>query len=69
MAEKISENYFTIGEFAGLFGVSKQTLFYYERNKILIPALIEENGYRLLRFGTIFLFLILLLIYVNLVFH
>ena len=29
MTEKISENYFSIGEFAGLFGVSKQTLFYY----------------------------------------
>ena len=46
MTEKISENYFSIGEFAGLFGVSKQTLFYYERNNILMPALIEENGYR-----------------------
>ena len=56
MAEKISENYFTIGEFAGLFGVSKQTLFYYERNKILIPALIEENGHRYYALEQYFIF-------------
>lgn len=43
---KKTEMYFTIGEFANLFGVSKQTLFYYERNKIFEPDLVEENGYR-----------------------
>lgn len=26
--------------------MSKQTLFYYERNKIFEPDLVEENGYR-----------------------
>lgn len=43
---KLSANYFTIGEFAALFHLSKQTLFYYERNNILKPAFIDENGYR-----------------------
>ena len=43
---KLSETYFTIGEFASLFKLSKQTLFYYERNNILRPAYIDENGYR-----------------------
>ena len=56
MTEKISENYFSIGEFAGLFGVSKQTLFYYERNNILMPALIEENGYRYYALEQYFIF-------------
>lgn len=56
MTEKISENYFSIGEFAGLFGVSKQTLFYYERNNILMPALIGENGYRYYALEQYFIF-------------
>ena len=43
---KISDTHFTIGEFVALFNISKQTLFYYERNHILAPAYIEENGYR-----------------------
>ena len=37
---------FTIGEFANLFGISKQTLFYYERNNIFVPKIIADNGYR-----------------------
>lgn len=37
---------FTIGEFANLFGISKQTLFYYERNNIFVPNMIADNGYR-----------------------
>lgn len=44
--ENLSANYFTIGEFASLFHLSKQTFFYYERNNILKPALIDDNGYR-----------------------
>ena len=63
MTEKISENYFSIGEFASLFGVSKQTLFYYERNKILMPALIEENGYRYYALEQYFIFDIILLVF------
>jgi DNA-binding transcriptional MerR regulator len=45
MSDK-SKSYFTIGEFAHLFGISKQTLFYYEKNKIFSPHFIEDNGYR-----------------------
>ena len=43
---KLAEKYFSIGEFASLFKLSKQTLFYYERNNILKPSYIDENGYR-----------------------
>lgn len=54
--EKISEKYFTIGEFAKLFNISKQTLFYYERNNILVPAKIEANGYRYYSMEQYFIF-------------
>lgn len=54
--EKLSDNYFTIGEFAKLFNLSKQTLFYYERNNILIPAKIEDNGYRYYSMEQYFIF-------------
>lgn len=53
---KTTDNYFSIGEFAKLFHVSKQTLFYYERNKILTPSLIEENGYRYYSLEQYFIF-------------
>ncbi|MGM9583029.1 MAG: MerR family transcriptional regulator [Phascolarctobacterium sp.] len=44
---KIStENCFTAGELASLFGVSKQTLLYYDKIKLLCPDFISENGYR-----------------------
>lgn len=43
---KNAEEYFSVGEFAKLFNLSKQTLFYYERNKIFQPAFIDQNGYR-----------------------
>ena len=44
---KIStENFFTAGELASLFGISKQTLLYYDRIKLLCPAFISDNGYR-----------------------
>jgi DNA-binding transcriptional MerR regulator len=45
MSDK-SSTHFTIGEFAHLFGISKQTLFYYEKNKIFSPKFIDDNGYR-----------------------
>ncbi len=45
MSDK-AKSHFTIGEFAHLFGISKQTLFYYEKNKIFSPHFIEDNGYR-----------------------
>ena len=44
---KISlENCFTAGELASLFGVSKQTLLYYDKINLLCPDFISENGYR-----------------------
>ena len=53
---KLSETYFTIGEFDSLFKLSKQTLFYYERNNILRPAYIDENGYRYYSLEQYFIF-------------
>ena len=43
---KKNRTYFTTGEFAKLFGVKKQTLFYYDQCGIFKPDLIGENGYR-----------------------
>ena len=60
---KLSETYFTIGEFASLFKLSKQTLFYYERNNILRPAYIDENGYRYYSLEQYFIFDIIINIY------
>lgn len=52
--------YFSIGEFAKLFKVSKQTLLYYERNKIFAPAFIDENGYRYYSLDQYFIFEIII---------
>ena len=41
-----SKDYFTTGEFAALFGVPKQTLFYYDEIDIFKPERVGENGYR-----------------------
>lgn len=59
MSDK-SKSYFTIGEFAQLFGISKQTLFYYEKNKIFSPSLIEDNGYRYYSLDQYFIFEIII---------
>ena len=53
---KLAEKYFSIGEFASLFKLSKQTLFYYERNNILKPSYIDENGYRYYSLEQYFIF-------------
>ncbi len=50
------KKYFTVGEFAQLFGISKQTLFYYERNHIFAPAFVNENGYRYYSFAQFYIF-------------
>lgn len=50
------KQYFTVGEFAELFGISKQTLFYYERNHIFAPAFVNENGYRYYSFEQFYIF-------------
>lgn len=39
-------NYFTVGEMASMFGISKQTLQYYNKVGLLSPAFISQNGYR-----------------------
>ena len=59
MSDK-SKSYFTIGEFAQLFGISKQTLFYYEKNKIFSPSSIEDNGYRYYSLDQYFIFEIII---------
>jgi len=43
---KKNKDYFTTGEFAKLFNVKKQTLFYYDQIGIFKPEYIGENGYR-----------------------
>lgn len=40
------EKYLTIGEFASLCGVKKDTIFYYDEIGLLKPDFIAENGYR-----------------------
>lgn len=40
------QSYFTAGEFAKLFNISKQTLLYYDKVNLLSPDYISENGYR-----------------------
>ena len=59
MSDKAA-SYFTIGEFAQLFGISKQTLFYYEKNNIFSPELIEANGYRYYSLEQYFIFEIII---------
>jgi DNA-binding transcriptional MerR regulator len=43
---KQNKDYFTTGEFAKLFNVKKQTLFYYDQIGIFKPEYVGENGYR-----------------------
>lgn len=52
--------YFTIGEFAELFNISKQTLFYYERNDIFAPEHTADNGYRYYSLRQYFIFEIII---------
>ncbi|QDR79733.1 MerR family transcriptional regulator [Sporomusa termitida] len=40
------ENYITAGELAALYGIPKQTLLYYDKNELLIPAFVNQHGYR-----------------------
>ena len=53
-------SHFTIGEFAQLFGVSKQTLFYYEKNNIFAPNYVADNGYRYYSIEQYFVFEIII---------
>ena len=38
--------YMTIGDVSKIYGISKQTILYYEKLGLFLPAKIEENGYR-----------------------
>ena len=38
--------YYTAGELAGLFGIPKQTMLYYDKMGILKPEFVAKNGYR-----------------------
>ena len=40
------ESFFTAGELASLFGISKQTLLYYHKIGLLSPEFVTENNYR-----------------------
>ena len=40
------QKYFTAGELAGIFNISKQSLLYYDKVHLLSPDYISENGYR-----------------------
>lgn len=42
----MKKDHFTTGEFAAICKVSKQTLFYYDKEGIFSPDFIGENGYR-----------------------
>jgi DNA-binding transcriptional MerR regulator len=44
--QEVKGNYFTAGELANLFKISKQTLLYYDKIKLLSPAYVDEKGYR-----------------------
>lgn len=44
--ERLSDFYFTTGDFARILGVTKHTLFYYDEIGIFSPAIKEDNGYR-----------------------
>ena len=46
MPKKLSSQYFTAGELASVFGISKQSLLYYDKIQLLSPDFISENGYR-----------------------
>ena len=46
ISKKQYENYFTAGELASMFGISKQSLLYYDKIHLLSPDFISEHGYR-----------------------
>ena len=43
----VSNNLFTISDFAKLMGISRQTLIYYDRIGLFKPVRVLDNGYRL----------------------
>ena len=50
------ERYITTGEFARLLGVSKHTLFYYDKIGLFSPEVKGENDYRYYSFSQVEVF-------------
>ena len=50
------ERYITTGEFAKLSGVTKHTLFYYDKIGLFSPEIKRENGYRFYSFDQLEVF-------------
>lgn len=46
MKKTYPQNFFTAGELANMFQISKQTLLYYDKINLLSPDYVSENGYR-----------------------
>ena len=45
MINKDKRKYFTAGELAAIFNISKQSLLYYDKVNLLSPDFVSENGY------------------------
>ena len=54
------QHYCTIGQFAELCNVSKQTLQYYDRLGVFSPEVVDDNGYRYYAFHQLDSFRILM---------
>lgn len=59
---KNNKTYFTTGEFAKIFGINKQTLFYYDQCGIFRPDIIGENGYRYYSFTQLEAFAVIVML-------
>lgn len=46
----MEKNYIKIGQMSRMFGISKQTLHYYDKIGIFSPKVVGENGYRLYKY-------------------
>ncbi|MBQ9636080.1 MAG: MerR family DNA-binding transcriptional regulator, partial [Acidaminococcaceae bacterium] len=46
ISKENASRYFTAGELASMFGISKQSLLYYDKIHLLSPDFISPNGYR-----------------------
>lgn len=46
MTSTQNKDFFTAGELANIYGISKQALLYYDKVNLLSPDMIAKNGYR-----------------------
>lgn len=53
---ELDDKYIRSGEFAEISGVNKQTLFYYEKINLFMPAFIDKQGYRYYTFAQLDVF-------------